>query len=319
MTTSTRKGNGMSVWKTVQHGLIGSIAMILVAASASWGYEESPVKDGGMFGGNVTLKGEKPIPRAFNLVTFPDPVYCGRISNGSGWRLLREFTVGENHTVKDVVVMLTGIDRGKPFPFQDPRIDASDCQFKPFVTVVRNAEKVAVVNMDPVMHDIQAYETSELGPRVLFNVPLPMNPHHPRTAGLDAEYHKHMAGEPMTQTIHMTKGRRVFVMQCGFHAYMESWGLAVDNPYYALTDAKGNFEIKDIPPGTYKMIVWHPQARVIIEQDITIQAKGATTATFELQPREGPRAGMDAVENPRFSLRILGERQIKPTLEVQQP
>jgi hypothetical protein len=128
-----------------------------------------------------------------------------------------------------------------------------------------------------------------------------------------------MAGEPMTQTIHMTKGRRVFVMQCGFHAYMESWGLAVDNPYYVLTDAKGNFEIKDIPPGTYKMIVWHPQARVIIEQDITIQAKGATTANFELQPREGPRAGMDAVENPRFSLRILGERQIKPTLELQQP
>jgi Polysaccharide lyase family 4, domain II len=285
----------------------------------SWGYEESLVKDGGMLGGNVTLKGEKPIPRAFNLVTFPDPVYCGRISNGSGWRLLREFTVGENHAVKDVVVMLTGIDRGKPFPFQDPRIEASDCQFKPFVTVVRNEEKVSVLNMDPVMHDIQAYETSELGPRVLFNVPLPMNPHHPRTAGLDAEYHKHMAGEPMTQTIHMTKGRQVFVMQCGFHAYMESWGLAVDNPYYTLTDAKGNFEIKDIPPGTYKMTVWHPQARSIIEQEIMIQTKSETIANFELQPREGPRAGMDAVENPRFSLRILGERQIKPTLELQQP
>ena len=30
-------------------------------------------------------------------------------------------------------------------------------------------------------------------------------------------------------------------MQCGFHAYMESWGLAVDNPYYQLTQADGTF------------------------------------------------------------------------------
>ena len=26
-------------------------------------------------------------------------------------------------------------------------------------------------------------------------------------------------------------------MQCGFHAYMESWAMAVNNPYYAVTDA----------------------------------------------------------------------------------
>ena len=43
------------------------------------------------------------------------------------------------------------------------------------------------------------------------------------------------------KTIHMTKGRKFFVMQCGFHAYMESWGLAVDNPYYHLTDSGGAF------------------------------------------------------------------------------
>ena len=34
----------------------------------------------------------------------------------------------------------------------------------------------------------------------------------------------------MKEVIHMTKDRRLFVMQCGFHAYMESWGLAVTIP-----------------------------------------------------------------------------------------
>jgi len=291
----------------------------VIGVSGVEAYEEAPVLDAGTLMGVVTFKGGKPVSRGFNLVTFPDPVYCGRISNGQGWRLLPEFTVGENQGLKDVVVMLTGVEKGKPFKFQEPRIEAIDCRFRPFVTVVRDQGKVEVVNMDPVMHDIQAYETSELGPRVLFNVPLPMNPHHLRTASLNAEYHKHISGEPVTQVIHMTKGRRVFVMQCGFHAYMESWGLAVDNPYFVLTDESGRFELGDVPPGTYKLVVWHPQARAVIEQQVTIPAKGAVAINFEIQPREGARAGMDAVENPRFGLGILGNRQIKPTLELQQP
>jgi hypothetical protein len=267
----------------------------------------------------VTLKGGKPVPRGFNLVTFPDPVYCGRISNGQGFRLLKEFIVAEDEGVKDVVVMLTGIKKGKPFAFQAPQIEAKDCRFLPFVNVVRDRDKVSVVNMDPVMHDIQAYETSELGPRVLFNIPLPMNPLHPTTAGVDAEYHKHMPGTPMTQQIHMTKGRRIFVMQCGFHAYMETWGVAVDNPYYARSDESGQFTIGDIPPGTYKLVVWHPEERSVVEREVTVPPKGTVTADFEIQARAGARAGMEAVENPHFGLGVLGTREVKPTLELQQP
>jgi hypothetical protein len=292
---------------------------MMLGVSIAYAYQEDPVVDGGTLSGKVVLKEGKPVPRGFNLVTFPDPVYCGRISNGAGWRLLHEFAVGEDRGIKDVVIMLTGIEKGKPFPFQTPRIEAIDCKFKPFVSVVRDHHNVEVINMDPVMHDIQAYETSELGPRVLFNRPLPMNPHHPRAASMSAEYHKHIPGEPMVQDVTLTKGRRVFVMQCGFHAYMESWGLAVDNPYYVLTDQSGRFEIGNIPPGTYKLVVWHPQARTVIEQEVTIPAKKTVTADFAIQPREGTRAGMDAVENPRFSLATLGLQEIKPTLELQQP
>ncbi len=300
-------------------GAVGSVLSLGLGVPGALAYQEVPVVDGGVLKGKVTLKGGKPVPRGFNLVTFPDPVYCGRISNGHGFRLLKEFTVAEDHGVKDVVVMLTGIEKGKPFPFQPPQIEARDCRFLPFVNVVRDNNKVSIVNMDPVMHDIQAYETSELGPRVLFNVPLPMNQHHPKEAGMNAQYHRHLSGEPMVQTIHMTKGRRIFVMQCGFHAYMESWGLAVDNPYYALTDESGQFTISDIPPGTYKLVVWHPQERSVVEQEVTIPAKGVVAANFEIQSKFGARAGMEAVENPHFGLELLGSREVKPTLELQQP
>jgi hypothetical protein len=57
---------------------------------------------------------------------------------------------------------------------------------------------------------------------------------------------------------------------------MESWGLAMENPYNALTDQDGRFEIGDIPPGTYKMVIWHPYLGGTKEQTITIQPKSQT-------------------------------------------
>lgn len=297
--------------------IAGVIASLLLSMGPALAYEEVTVTDGGTLSGTVTLVGQVPKPKGYNLVTFPDPVYCGRISNGTGWRLLQSFNVGVENAFRDVVVLIEGIERGKPFAFQTPRIEAIDCTFKPFITVVRDKYEVTVVNMDPAMHDIQAYETSELGPRVLFNVPLPINPFHPRNASLNAQYHKHLPGEPMRQVVTMTKGRRVFVMQCGFHAYMESWGLAVNNPYYAMTDKDGRFTISEVPPGTYRVVVWHPQIGGAKEYTFTIQPKGHATLDVKIDAPTGRLYANEAVENPRFGLGIMGEVRIVPTLEKQ--
>jgi hypothetical protein len=283
-----------------------------------WAYEEMPVSHGGTISGKVIMTGGKPTRKGFNLVTFPDPVYCGRISTGTGWRLLEEFAIAPDGGLKDVVIQLINVERGKPFKFVAPTIEARDCRFLPFVTVVRDEAEVVVVNMDPVMHDIQAYETSHLGPRVLFNSPLPMNPHHKRIVGADS--HEHLAGEPMKHTIHMTKGRKVFVMQCGFHAYMESWGLAIDNPYYAVTGKDGSFTLTDVPPGTYTLMAWHPQAGKRLEQEVTVKADGTVTAIFEFKAPTGRRSAQEMVENPHFGLDALGKTlAIVPTLEMQTP
>jgi len=294
-----------------------ALGALIACAAPAFAYEEITVADGGTLSGTVRLVGEIPKPKGYNLVTFPDPVYCGRISNGTGWRLLQAFNVGSENAFRDVVVLIEGIERGKPFAFETPRIEAIDCTFKPFTTVVLDRHEVTVVNMDPAMHDIQAYETSELGPRVLFNVPLPMNPFHPRTAGLSAQYHKHLAGEPMREIVTMTKGRRVFVMQCGFHAYMESWGLAVNNPYYAMTDKDGRFTISGVPPGTYRVVVWHPQIGGAKEYTVTIAPKGHATLDVKIDAPTGRLYANEAVENPRFGLGIMGDVQIVPTLEKQ--
>jgi hypothetical protein len=302
-------------WRRGIGGLLCSV--LLAGSSYAYEYEEVTVADGGTLSGTIKLAGDIPKPKGYNLVTFPDPLYCGRISDGRGWRLLQTFHIGAEQAFEDVVVLIEGIEKGKKFEFKTPRVKAIDCMFKPFTTVVWDRHPVEVINMDPVMHDIQAYETSQLGPRVLFNVPLPMNLLHPKEMGHAAEYHRHLPGEPMKQTVHMTKGRRVFVMQCGFHAYMESWGLAVDNPYYAVTGQDGRFEITDVPPGMYKVFVWHPQIGGMKEYQITVEPKGQAKLDVTIEAPTGRLYANEAVENPRFSLRIMGDVRIVPTLEKQ--
>ena len=291
----------------------------------AWAYEEIAVTDGGSLSGTLSLEGQVPRPKGYNLITLPDQVYCGRISDGQGWRLLQPFNVGQAGQFRDVVVYLENIEKGKSFSHvHAPRIEAKDCQFVPFTTVVREKQDVVVVNMDPVMHDIQAYETSQLGPRVLFNVPLPMNPRHPRDLKDRSDaalYHKHLAGEPMKQLVGMTKGRRVFVMQCGFHAYMESWGLAMENPYYALTDQDGRFEIGDIPPGTYKLVIWHPYLGGTKEQTITIQPKSQAKMEIKIPAPTGRLYANEMVDKPytRFGITDDARSHIVPTLVRQTP
>lgn len=298
--------------------MVLAVAIMLVCSAPARAYEEIAVSDGGGISGKVTITGGKPIAKGFNLITFPDPVYCGRISTGTGWRILDEFRIAPDGGLKDVVVFLAEVQRGKPFTFSPPTIEARDCRFLPFMTIVKDRSDVVVMNMDPVMHDIQAYETSYLGPRVLFNTPLPMNPHHRREVSADS--HEHLAGEPVTQPIHMTKGRRIFVLQCGFHAYMESWGMAIDNPYYAVTGKDGTFSIPDVPPGEYTLVAWHPQVQTMQERKIIVKAKDTVAASFEFKAPIGRRSVHEIMENPHYGPESLGRTvDIRPTLELQKP
>lgn len=302
-------------------GIVWAVTSSTVWMNCALAYEEIAVNDGGTLTGTVKLTGEIPHPKGYNLTTLPDQVYCGRISDGRGWRLFQPFDVGEGGVFRQVVVYIESIQRGKPFAETKPsRIQAMDCRFLPMVNLVRDDHDVTIVNMDPAMHDIQAYETSNLGPRVLFNVPLPISHRYPHEAGLSAHFSKHYEGQLVTQRVHMTKGRRVFVMQCGFHAYMESWALVADNPYYAITDEQGKFSLTDIPAGTYRVVVWHPYMREAAAQEVTIAPKASTSLQFEIVAPTGRLYANQMVENPYIRYNITEDVQnaIVPTLEKQQ-
>lgn len=226
----------------------------------AWAYESGPVKGGATVRGTVTVAGTVPAPKEFELHRFPDYEFCGTLSDDRGHRRLREVTFRPDGSLKDVVVVVEGVKQGKPFTFIDAEVEATLCQFLPFVTVVSDTRRVTVFNRDPVPHDIQGLASEQTGSDTVF-------------------YRPSLEAGGATDSVQLATGQHVFTMHCSQHPYMQSWGYAVDNPYYAVTDAFGAFSIEDLPPGTYRLKAWHP---ILGTQEREITISPNETASLEL-------------------------------------
>jgi len=86
------------------YATIAVLFAAILCGNAALAYEEITVSEGGTLTGTVKLEGAVPKPKGYNLTTLPDPFYCGRISDGQGWRILQPFLVGPAGEVREGMV-----------------------------------------------------------------------------------------------------------------------------------------------------------------------------------------------------------------------
>ena len=202
-------------------------------------YKVVSVENGGTLSGSVTMKGKVPDPRFFPLIASPNIEYCTRISNGRGHRILFDFTVSKSRGLKDTVIKLTGVPKGKPFTTGVQKVVMDRCHTPNYTIGVRNGETLLVENTDPIIHEVVTYEFTN--------------------RGVDQRSHRPVnAHTSQIRSAFVKRGTEEFLLKCNLHPFLQTRGLMVDNPYYAITDEEGRFSIKDIPPGTYEVVAWHP-------------------------------------------------------------
>lgn len=208
--------------------------------------------------GQVRFRGTPPDP--LQLLITKDMEVCGE-----GFRERREVDVAPGGGLRGVVVFLEEVEGGKDWgPAATPAsgsesglatIDQENCRFQPRVQVVPRGAELDVVNSDPMLHNIHAYELIGRARRSLFNISQP-------ESGTERQ-------ELRARSSHQVS------LECDSHDFMQGWIFVADNPYAVVVDDDGHFALGDVPPGTYTLRTWHPKLGVLEEEGVVVPGGGA--------------------------------------------
>jgi plastocyanin len=239
-------------------------ALTPIASGAA--YEEVAVPDGGVVSGVVKFVGTP--PKLEPIAVNKNRDVCGDKKPSEA------LVIGAAGGVRGSVVRIEGVTRGKKSK-GDVVIDNHNCLFVSHVTAAMTGDRVRVRNSDPVLHNTHGF----LGKPTVFNLALPNR------------------GQVIDITKRLAKTGAVHVL-CDAHPHMFGWLVVHDSPYVAVTDEAGAFRIDGVPPGTWKVTMWHEGFRPkgvdkdgrpaydeprAVTKEITLAPRGAATVEFELK------------------------------------
>jgi plastocyanin len=228
----------------------GVAVLVLAAAVSAQAYEGGAVKDGGTISGKVKVVGS--IPKDEVIIVTKNKEHCGET-------LPREkYVIGKDGGVANAVVILVDIVKGKEIAKTDVPIVNQKCAFHPHVQTAVQGQNMVVSNQDPMLHNTHMY----LDKKTIFNSALP------RT-GMEIKKPILKAG--------------LVNIQCDEHDWMRGYLYVADQPYLTATDASGAYTIGDVPPGTYKVKIWH-EALGEQESSVTVPPSGKVTLDIEFKP-----------------------------------
>ncbi len=225
---------------------------IFALSVSAFAYEAITVSDGGTISGTVKLDGAAPTPKEVTVTK--DKEVCGLKKH-----VQQDLVVGGDGGIANAVVILADISKGAAAKPAEVTFDQKGCQYEPHVLAFTAGSTVNVTNSDGILHNIHSYST--------------------RNAAFN------MAQPKFKKVIKVTPAQpEVIKVTCDAHGWMSGWWYVTDNPYYAVTDDKGNFTMKDVPAGDYTLEVWQ-ESLGKQDQKVSVKAGAATTANFSLKPK----------------------------------
>jgi plastocyanin len=237
-----------------------SAAALLATAGVAFG-------EGGTVSGTVTFAGTPPaqkpfpVPSAFKV--------CG--SDGSMDRLI----IGKNNGVANSVIYIVGLKKTPSSSATAASFvaDQMGCRYHPHVLVVREGDEFTALNSDSMFHNVHGY--LDANHTTVFNLAQPNK------------------GMKIVQRV---KQPGMYQLRCDVHPWMNAYVYVAGNGYATVTGEDGKFTLSDVPPGIYKLVMWHegwntklssgrPEFSDAVQQtqDITVTAAQATTVNFTLR------------------------------------
>ena len=229
--------------------------VLLMLATTARAYEAETVKDGGTISGKVKFDGKPPARKPVEISK--DREVCGAVPHYD-----ESLMVDAGGGIANAVVSLPGIARGAPLtPAKDVKFDQKNCDYTPHVLAFAAGSTVAIINSDGILHSVRTESK--------------------RNPALDM-------AQPAFKRVMVVpvKHPELIAVSCDAHNWMHGWWFVAGNPYYAVTDAGGNFTIKDVPPGTYTLEVWQEKLGTETRK-VTVEPGKTVTVDFKMASGKG--------------------------------
>ena len=136
--------------------------------------------------------------------------------------------------VRAVVVSIPGLAGSQP-PLSPRRSEMRqiDQTFQPRVLGVTVGTTVSFPNHDPIFHNAFSYSKTK-------------------------RFDLGMYGKGKSASVTFDKPGVVQIF-CDIHSNMSAWIYVVRTPHVVQPDEHGEFVLRDVPPGTHTLEVWHPE------------------------------------------------------------
>jgi len=223
-------------------------AVLLASGPASAAYQVVTVTNGGTIDGYVTLSGT--VPTGATLKVTKNQDVCGStIADPT-------YSVGRAGGLQNVIVYLKGITSGKAAPDATPSLVDDHCMTSPRVQGAMVGEQVRISSNDTILHNAHAVHAESNA--TIYNIALPF--------------------QGVSVIKPLPDGPGLIKIKSDAQEWMHAWIMELDHPYFATTGADGHFTIKDVPPGTYTLAVWHElagekSAPVVVAAGQTVKSK----------------------------------------------
>ncbi|HEX7288984.1 MAG TPA: plastocyanin/azurin family copper-binding protein [Candidatus Angelobacter sp.] len=136
-------------------------------------------------------------------------------------------------------------------------LDQNDLTFIPHVLPVLVGTTVSFPNHDEVPHNV--FSSS---PAKIFNVGI-----YPKGSSRRVTF-----DNPGEVRLH-----------CNIHPQMSAYVLVLPQPYFVTASPEGKFQLKGLPPGRYKVTIWHERYKPVSR---FLEIKAAENLPFNVELRE---------------------------------
>jgi plastocyanin len=169
-----------------------------------------------------------------------------------------KITISRARTLADVIVYVDKAPGKFPPPKQHPVMNQKDLVFVPHVMPIVAGTTVDFLNSDQVLHNV-------------FSPDKCVNKFNLGTWP---------KGEVRSYTF--ANAGCAPVLLCNVHQEMEAFVVALQNPFFAVTDKSGLFVIPDVPEGKYTIKAWNRKF-LNVSQEVAVPKEGDVTSNLTLK------------------------------------